>query len=252
MNIFWFSCGASSAVMTKLCLNEADKIYYCQTNSEHKDNVRFLKDCEKWFDRETEVLQSKQFSNVNEVIEKRHYLSGVNGAPCTTELKLKVRLENTTFQDINYIGFTVEKKERNRKDRLIKNNPLVKFRFPLIERGIDKGLCLSILKEVGIELPYLYKLGFEHNNCLGCVKSASPKYWNLIRKHFPEVFEKRCEQSRKYNCRLVVIGKDENGKSVRIFLDELENKEYPEITENYECDIFCQSIVNNFTNALLP
>jgi len=35
MNIFWFSCGASSAVMTKLCLNETDKIYYCQTNSEN-------------------------------------------------------------------------------------------------------------------------------------------------------------------------------------------------------------------------
>ena len=244
MNILWFSCGASSAVMTKLCLNEADKIYYCQTNSEHEDNIRFLEDCEKWFNREIEIVQSKKYNDVDDVIEGTHYLSGVAGAPCTRELKLNVRLENTTVQDINYIGYTVEKKEQKRKDRLVKNNPLVKFRFPLIERSIDKNLCLQILNGVGIELPVMYQKGYDHNNCLGCVKSGSPKYWNMIRKDFPNIFQKRCEQSRKFGCRLVVIGKDENDKSIRIFLDELENKEYPEITQDFECDIFCQSIVN--------
>lgn len=244
MNIFWFSCGASSAVMTKLCLKEVDKIYYCQTNSEHPDNLRFLEDCEKWFNKEIEILQSKKFNNVDEVIDKIHYLSGIEGAPCTRELKLNVRIENTTFQDVNYIGYTIEKKEQNRALKLIKDNPLVKFKFPLIERNIDKNLCLQIINGVNIKLPVMYDLGFEHNNCLGCVKSSSPRYWNLIRKHFPDVFRKRCEQSRKYGCRLVIIGQDKDHNNIRVFLDELESKEYPEITQYFECDIFCQTIVN--------
>lgn len=236
-NISWFSCGASSAVMTKLLINEIDIIYYCQTNSEHRDNLRFLKDCEKWFKKDIKILQSRKYKDVDSVIEKTHYLSGVKGAPCTRELKLQVRLDNTTVQDINYLGYTVEKKEQNRAEHLSKNNSLSKFKFPLIERNIDKNLCLGILRETGIELPIMYKLGFEHNNCLGCLKSSSPKYWNLIRKNFPDIFQKRCEQSRKFNCRLIKIGKE------RIFLDELEKKEYPEIELDIECDIFCQSLM---------
>lgn len=46
--VSWFSCGAASAVATKLALNECDDlvIAYCEVAEEHPDNKRFLKDCE--------------------------------------------------------------------------------------------------------------------------------------------------------------------------------------------------------------
>ena len=51
--ISWFSCGAASAVATKLALAESDvTIVYCEVVEEHPDNKRFLKDCEEWFGQE--------------------------------------------------------------------------------------------------------------------------------------------------------------------------------------------------------
>ena len=52
--ISWFSCGAASAVATKLLLSEKPerfdvRVVYCETGSEHPDNERFLADCENWF-----------------------------------------------------------------------------------------------------------------------------------------------------------------------------------------------------------
>lgn len=80
----------------------------------------------------------------------------------------------------------------------------------------------------------MYSLGFRNNNCIGCVKSTSPTYWDRVRRHFPDVFKKRCEQSRAIGCRLV----EYHGK--RIFLDELpavitdRRKE-----KNIECGVIC-------------
>lgn len=45
--VSWFSCGAASAVATKLV--RPDVIAYCDTGSEDGDNARFMADCERWF-----------------------------------------------------------------------------------------------------------------------------------------------------------------------------------------------------------
>jgi hypothetical protein len=56
----------------------------------------------------------------------------------------------------------------------------------------------------------MYKLGFHNNNCIGCVKGGM-SYWNMIRKHFPEEFDKMAKLER------------ELGRSClkKYFLDEL-------------------------------
>ena len=86
----WFSCGAASAVATKL--TSPDVIAYCETGSEHPDNRRFLIDCEKWFGKEVTILQNPDFRDTWDVWEKRKYISGINGAPCTGALKIAPRL----------------------------------------------------------------------------------------------------------------------------------------------------------------
>src|SRR5690606_18423935 len=114
---------------------------------------------------------------------------------CTVELKKVPRLNFQIPDDIQYYGYTIEEWKRARN--FVINNIELQLRFPLIYEMITKEDTLAILKEAGIKLPIMYGLGFEHNNCIGCVKSQSPKYWAMIRLYFPIVFEIRCKQSRK-------------------------------------------------------
>ena len=85
----------------------------------------------------------------------------------------------------------------------------------LIDENITKEDCFKILQEAKIKLPEIYSLGYPNANCIGCVKSSSPTYWNLVRKTFPEIYEERAEQSRRIGAKLVIV------KGKRKFLDEL-------------------------------
>lgn len=239
--ISWFSCGAPSAVMTKILLKEYPdtRIAYCDTGSEHPDNMRFLMDCEKWFGRKVEGLKG-DYDSVDEVIDDRKYLAGINGAPCTAELKRVPRLRYQEMDDIQAMGYTTD--ERKRAKRFTKNNPELNVIYPLIKMGMSEYDCHALLREIGIELPVMYKLGFRHNNCLGCVKSGSAKYWDLTRRHFPEVFQRRCEQSRKYGARLLQMKSEETGEFERYFLDELPELDYFPDEPEHTCDFLCQSI----------
>ncbi len=42
----------------------------------------------------------------------------------------------------------------------------------------------------------MYDLGYQNNNCVGCVKGGMG-YWNKIRLDFPRVFQERAELERK-------------------------------------------------------
>ena len=226
----WFSCGINSASMVKLALKKYPELIpvYCDTHSEHLDNYRFLKDCEKWFKKRIEIIKSKQYKNVNDVFEKTRYMAGIHGARCTTELKKIPRFEFQKPDDLHLFGFTVE--EWKRAKTFIKNNPELLIEFPLIENLFTKEDCF---KYVPVLPPVLYSQGFEHSNCIGCPKSSSPAYWNKIRELYPDVFKLRCEQSRKLNVRLILYRKK------RIFLDQLPGGiKFGKIKEE-NCNAFC-------------
>ena len=94
--ICWFSCGATSAIATKLAINkykDTHDLHICYTDpgAEHPDNKRFLKDCQRWFGMKVEILKSDKYKDIWEVYEKTRYLVGVGGARCTTEMKKLVR-----------------------------------------------------------------------------------------------------------------------------------------------------------------
>ena len=187
--VSWFSCGAASAVATKLALSKGPvTIAYCEVIEEHPDNQRFLKDCEEWFGQEIIILGNDKYArSIYEVFEKTRYLSGPGGARCTGELKKKVREEFELPNDIHVFGYTVE--EEHRVDRFIDANN-VEIVTPLIDAGLDKNDCLAMIQRAGIELPAMYKLGYKNNNCRGCVKASSPQYWKKIEIDFPDHFKK--------------------------------------------------------------
>ena len=172
--VSWFSCGAASAVATKLALLESDvTIAYCEVKEEHPDNKRFLKDCEEWFGQEIVILGNDKYDrSIYSVFDKTRWLAGHAGARCTLELKKNVRKKFELPTDRQVFGYTVE--EQNRVDRFIDANAEVDIWPILIEKGLNKQDCLAIIQNAGIDLPVMYSLGYKNNNCMGCVKAQSP------------------------------------------------------------------------------
>ena len=66
--VSWFSAGVSSAVATKLVLQDHPdiEILYIDIDDQHPDSLRFKDDCEKWFGKEIKILKSK-YPNVDSV-----------------------------------------------------------------------------------------------------------------------------------------------------------------------------------------
>lgn len=157
---------------------------------EHPDNRRFLADCEKWFGHPVTVVQSDKYhGSTYEVWEKRHMM--MNGrthlAICSEELKRFAIAKVKRADDITAIGYTSDKRDARRAQRLEKMFPAEEFIFPLIERGLTHADCLAMIERAGIELPLMYRLGYQNANCIGCVKGGEG-YWNKIRRDFPEQF----------------------------------------------------------------
>lgn len=234
----WFSCGVTSAVACKLAIEEYGKenveMYYFVIDSAHPDNERFIRDCEKWYGKTINRVQSEKYTDQFDVIEKTKYVNGVGGARCTLELKKNVRykIEDMYGDWLGQVfGFEFEVKEINRAIRFSQQYPKTKPVFPLIDSKLTKSQCAEILLMNGIELPEMYKLGFHNNNCIGCVKGGKG-YWNHVRKHFPDFFDRmaQAERSAGHSCI-----KDK-------FLDELDPNEgthKPPIVPN--CGAVCQT-----------
>jgi 3'-phosphoadenosine 5'-phosphosulfate sulfotransferase (PAPS reductase)/FAD synthetase len=245
-----FSCGSASAVATKLALAKYGRtldvvIHYSDTRSEHPDNERFLADCERWFDRKIERLTSERYHDVWDVWTRRRMLvSGRTGfAPCTEELKRMTAEMAQRPGDVIILGYTSEETKRLERTRL--RNPGETIEAPLIDRGLGKADCLAIIERAGIALPAMYALGFKNNNCLGCPRGGMG-YWNNIRRHFPETFDRMAKLEREIGMAIIPDGK--TGR--RIFLDELDSNRGDQATEpDIECSIMCAAAEHEIGEA---
>lgn len=185
-----FSCGAASAVATKIILATYAPEDVLVVNAfiveEHDDNRRFLADCEKWFGHPIVVLRDQKYgASTDEVWRRKRYMKGPYGAPCSGELKRKLLKTVSLPGDINVIGYTRE--EWDRFDDIMANFPDVQWSAPLIERDLGKEDCLAMIDRAGIELPEMYRRGYDNANCIGCPKGGQA-YWQNIREDFPERF----------------------------------------------------------------
>lgn len=233
--IAWFSCGVSSAIAAEEALKKYGSdavVAYCNTMStEHPDNARFMADVEAWLGVQVVRIQSEKYASVDQVFVERRYMAGTAGALCTVEMKKLPRFAFQRADDIHIFGFTAE--EGPRIERLTATNPELHLDWILRDLGLRKSDCLERIQAAGIALPAMYRLGYDHNNCLGCVKATSPAYWNRIRHDFPDVFQRRVEQSRAIGARLVRI------QGRRAFLDELQPQHQESFLENLSCGPEC-------------
>lgn len=242
----WFSCGAASAVAARRVVEKYGN--YCTIRvinnpilEEDEDNRRFLKDVEKWIGVEIEEARNSKYPNASivEVWNDVKYMCGVKGAPCTRLLKRGARTEweNQNHHDWIVMGFTSDEKKRADIFALTERSNFLPI---LVDDGITKDDCYDIVRAAGLELPRTYAIGWPNGNCPGCSKASSPTYWNFTRKHRPDVFQSRMEQSRRIGAKLVRY------KGKRIYLDELppDAKGRPMNSMKMpECGIFCEEKV---------
>tara|TARA_R110002074_G_scaffold3987_6_gene20302 strand:+ start:979 stop:1731 length:753 start_codon:yes stop_codon:yes gene_type:complete len=215
--VSWFSCGAASAFATYLARDKYQSNYfeavYCRVREEHEDNLRFLYDYSKACDLPVKTIgDSEHDSSIYKVFEKRKFIKGATGAPCTMILKKNVRKVYQRPTDIQIFGYTAE--ESGRADRFVDSNNEVNVDFILLENNWTKEDCMEFVKDMGIEIPVMYKLGYSNNNCVGCVKGGMG-YWNKIRVDFPDAFDRMASLERKIGH---AVNKDKNGA---VYLDLL-------------------------------
>jgi 3'-phosphoadenosine 5'-phosphosulfate sulfotransferase (PAPS reductase)/FAD synthetase len=239
--VSWFSAGVSSAVATWLVRDRLDHIIYTHIDDQHQDTLRFVRDCEQWFGKSVEILQSP-YRTVEAAIRSSlggYYIGGARGTPCRKILKQRVRKEWETghcHADLTYV-WGMDCDERDRAERLKAVMPDKKHLFPLIDADIDKATAHKMLRANGIKRPEMYDLGYQNNNCVGCVKGGMA-YWNRIRHDFPTVFASRARLER------IVGGSCING----VYLDELDPKrgrDKPPICD--DCGIFCEIMAQGVT-----
>ncbi len=187
-----FSCGAASAVATKLAIERhgnAVHIINAFIADEHVDNRRFLADCERWFGREIVVLRDEKYAaSVVNVWRQRRFIASRRGAPCSGALKRDVLDAYSKPGDLMVLGYTADPRDAERFDRFIDANASVRAWAPLIDSGITHRECLERVARAGLTLPLMYRLGYKNANCKKCPRGGMG-YWNRIRVDFPEDFE---------------------------------------------------------------
>jgi hypothetical protein len=237
-----FSCGAASAVATKLALadygHERVEIVNAYIKEEHPDNGRFLSDCERWFEHPIRVLRNEKYNaSTHEIWKRRRYMAGRFTAICSIELKREVMDADSLPNDIFVLGYTAD--EEDRLDRFIDANNGRKVLTPLIDRNLKHADCLAIIERAGIELPAMYRLGFNNNNCIGCVKGGE-KYWKKIRSVFPEQFIQIAEIQKAIGPGAYLFRNRKTGERWSLYDlppdDGRNDKDEPEIT----CSFFCE------------
>lgn len=229
--VAWFSGGVSSFISMYLMKDEIDEIYYLDVKEQHPDTYRFMADCERVLGRKFTILKNEKTHSAVEIIRKRRYINGPSGAPCTSELKRKVRQRWEQTQDdlLRYVwGYDSE--EKHRAERLLQTTPEHEHVFPLIDAMLTKDEVHGLLERLGIKRPLMYELGFRNNNCVGCVKGGMG-YWNMIRKHFPERFYEMAAIEREIGATCIK----------GVYLDELD-PERGRIEDEVmgECGILCE------------
>lgn len=197
--IGWWSGGVTSAVACRLAIDifgkDRVRMIMIDTKNEHEDTYRFKDDCEGWYGLPIESITGvgEKYSDIRDVWRKFKSLNTATGAICSTELKRVVRerweKENPDFTH-QVFGFEFERKEFNRALGMTTNHgKRVKPIYPLLMYGYNKLDCLTVIQDASIEVPVMYKMGFQNNNCFGtgCTQGGIG-YWQKMQRDFPDKF----------------------------------------------------------------
>jgi 3'-phosphoadenosine 5'-phosphosulfate sulfotransferase (PAPS reductase)/FAD synthetase len=153
---------------------------FCDTKAEDADLHRFLDDCDKAFGVKT--LRIADGRTLWKVARDVMFIPNSQTGQCSRILKrdLFAKLMRDYQPELVVYGFSAEEPER--AERRAKGSEFPCW-FPLIDKPIVCGWdAKRIISELGIEIPSLYRRGYEHNNCGGfCFKAGQRQFAHLLR-----------------------------------------------------------------------
>ncbi len=215
LQIVSFSGGIGSFCVLKRVVNifpeECIKVVFIDTLFEDEDLYRFNDNVFGYLKKyypEIEIIPLCDGRTPIDISREQHLVLNNRFPICSQQLKSKLFKKWLKEQDIKpneaVIHIGIDNGETRRCPGITKNykHPV---RYLLIEQGItDKAEMLNECAEWGIDIPRLYKLGFDHNNCGGRCFRAGIKHFTLLHRVLPERFEemKTAEKELADNARL--------------------------------------------------
>jgi 3'-phosphoadenosine 5'-phosphosulfate sulfotransferase (PAPS reductase)/FAD synthetase len=161
---------------------------FADTSSEDPDLYRFLDDQERYFG--ISILRTKDGRDPWQVMKDEGYITLQGMAPCSNILKREciereIALDYARGSYTRVFGY--EWNEIERMERLTAAVSPDPTWFPLAEPPyVDKCHIAAFLERIGIAVPRLYQLGFEHNNCSALCVKAGQAHWAKVYFALPE------------------------------------------------------------------
>jgi 3'-phosphoadenosine 5'-phosphosulfate sulfotransferase (PAPS reductase)/FAD synthetase len=262
-----FSGGRTSAVMTKIILDEKKNTHnivvtFANTGCEHEGTLKFVKDCDDYWGFNTVWLESVRDAKIGvgtrhkivdfesasrngepyeEAIKKHGIFNSVRPA-CTSYLKTEVMesyLKSIGFlrgKKINYdtaIGIRADE-----MDRMSIHQKKERFIYPLIDLNMTKEDVLEYMRKAPFDLNIPENMG----NCVWCWKKSFRKLVDVARKNpqafdFPRRMEKMYGQHDqvKWKSKLTSNGQMtffRHGKSVDDIFEMAKDPNFLPVQEN--------------------
>lgn len=208
-------------------------LVFADTLIEDEDLYRFLRETTQSLG--AELLTLSDGRDPWGVFHDERFLGNSRIDPCSKVLKrslIRDWLEQNRSPKDSVIYLGIDWTESHRLDAAQKYWGDWVVEAPMCDAPyLHKTEMLDALKEEGIEVPRLYKMGFPHNNCGGfCVKSGESQF-HLLLKTMPERYkehEEKEQKLREYLGKDVAILRDRKTKepmTMRAFRERVESGE---------------------------
>jgi len=236
-HIVSYSGGLNSFATAERVINKNGKenvvLVFTDTKSEDEDLYRFLDETIKFLG--CEYIRLADGRNIWQVFWDMNFMSNSRVDNCSQILKRSLfkrwlKKNYKPKEAILYVGF--DWNETHRLPKMQKRYSPFQVKAPLMDAPyIEKTDIMARCKEIGIEIPKLYKLGFMHNNCGGfCVKTGQAQFKILLQK-MPERYVYHEAEQEKLFAKIgkhgfIRLTKDGvmNYLSLKEFREHLQNK----------------------------
>lgn len=244
-----FSGGVESSTMCVLFGNNADAIF-CDTGAEHKPIYRRIDLVENWVQNNIRKdfiihrIKNKKYGSLTDYIIKQKFLPNFNARYCTRMFKIEPIdefLEQFKDEVVELmIGLNADEIEQRTGNH--GNKKFVKYSYPLVDNGINRNGCKTILNRVDLlpEFPVYMRRG----GCKNCYFKSKKEYEAmalLAEDEFKEVedMEEKIQDKREdYFSINQGIKMREIRQSVSNLIFKPEEI-YPVTNDATKCGVFC-------------
>lgn len=199
---------------------ENQLLLFTDTKTEDEDLYRFITQASD--NVGSQLVWISDGRNVWEVFNDEKFIGNTRVDICSRILKRDLArnwIEKHCPPDEWQVALGIDWTEEHRYDRAKPHWEPYELIAPLcLEPYLDKDEVHAWLEREGVELPRLYRLGFQHNNCGGfCVKQGHRGFKQLLLK-MPDRYayhEKKEQEFRESSGKDVAILRDRRGGTTK-------------------------------------